>query len=178
MPRSKGSRGQFDKGRDTDQDTQVLDQGAQGREKTVARVDRWIAPLPDPKPRTGRDRPGPIHTPGPPTDRIEPLASRVPAAVLIGVSGATVGQLFAVKGRETSFGRDERCTHPMAEPGISGQHMRIVHDDGHFKLVADSRTNEIYLNATEMEDHSDLMDGDLIGTVGLEFSFRTTYRPG
>jgi hypothetical protein len=93
-------------------------------------------------------------------DAQAPLSSR--AASLLCLTGAEVGQVFALADTETLLGRGLEASVRLRDRAVSRQHARIRQDEGAFVLEDQDSPNGVFLNGHRVRAPHLLQDGDVL----------------
>ena len=105
-----------------------------------------------------------------------PAAARGPVvAVLIGIGGRLVGDVYKVHDGENRLGRLRSADIPLdgRDDTISREHAMIIHRDGAFGLKPLRSDNPTFVNGEPIEEGTPLSDGDQIKLGQSTFRFRT-----
>jgi pSer/pThr/pTyr-binding forkhead associated (FHA) protein len=104
-----------------------------------------------------------------------PAAPRGPVvAVLIGIGGRLVGDVYKVHDGENRMGRLRSADIPLdgRDDTISREHALIIHQDGVFGLRPLRSDNPTFVNGEPIEEGTPLSDGDQIKVGQSTFRFR------
>lgn len=119
-----------------------------------------IEPLP-----TGRPRVAPV-------ERTRLMHEQAPAAGwLVAKSGPRAGQSLPLSRGSTTIGRSTRCNQIVEDPSVSGEHCRIIFENGQFVIYDLASLNGTYVNGHKVQRQM-LMDGDRIRLANSEFVFK------
>jgi hypothetical protein len=105
-----------------------------------------------------------------------PVAQRGPVvAVLIGIGGRLIGDVYKVHDGENRMGRLRTADIPLdsRDDTISREHALIIHREGAFGLRPLRSDNPTFVNGEAVEDGATLSDGDQIKVGQSTFRFRT-----
>ena len=82
--------------------------------------------------------------------------------VLITREGILVGERWTIDRDEFVIGRGSECDVMLPERQVSRQHIKILHEDGHYKLQDLGSKNGTHLNGKQVTGTVPLQDGDEI----------------
>lgn len=105
-----------------------------------------------------------------------PAAPRGPVvAVLIGIGGRLIGDVYKVHDGENRLGRLRSADIALdgRDDTISREHALIIHRDGAFGLKPLRSDNPTFVNGEPIEEGTPLSDGDQIKVGQSTFRFRT-----
>lgn len=82
--------------------------------------------------------------------------------VLVAREGQLVGQRWTIDAEEFIIGRGHDCQIVLPERQVSRHHVKILHEDGRYRLVDLGSKNGTHLNGKQVSDTAILQDGDEI----------------
>lgn len=141
-----------------------------------------LVAVPDPVPAPRRERPpapsfdsGPIERTIAVRGVVDPgaAAKRYVVGWLVGVSGSTRGESYAVRMGRNVLGRDRRSDIVVNDDQASSHHADLVFrpEERRFILMDHNSTNGTYVNETEIEPRRDLAPKDVIRIGSHRFLF-------
>ncbi len=117
----------------------------------------------------------PLPTGGPrvaPVDRTRLMHEQAPAAGwLVAKSGSRAGHSVPLSRGSTTIGRSSRCNQIVEDPSVSGEHCRIIFENGQFVIYDLASLNGTFVNGRKVQRQM-LMDGDRIRLANSEFVFK------
>ena len=81
---------------------------------------------------------------------------------------------YQLREGKTTLGADNSSDICLNDPEISAHHCTILYRSGNFQIKDEFSTNGLAINDKEVDDKSELNDGDLITIGKTELKFRTT----
>jgi len=91
---------------------------------------------------------------------------------LVSFSWNSEGQDYKLREGKTSLGADSKCDIVVGDGEISAHHATILYRGGKFKLKDEFSTNGTLIDGKEIEDQTELEDGNTITIGKADFLFR------
>lgn len=93
------------------------------------------------------------------------------APALVGLTPPFAEQRFPLHPVQNRIGRSADNTIVIDDPGISSEHARIDHDNGHWTVLNALSTNGTFVNGRAVHE-AEVRDGDRITLGNIAFEFR------
>ena len=91
---------------------------------------------------------------------------------LVSFSWNNEGQDYRLREGKTMLGADSKCDIVVGDSQVSAHHATILYRGGKFKIKDEFSTNGTLIDGNEIEDQTDLEDGNTITIGKADFLFR------
>ena len=91
---------------------------------------------------------------------------------LVSFSWNNEGQDYRLREGKTILGADNKCDVAISDSEVSGHHATILFRGGKFKIKDEFSTNGTLIDGNEIEDQTELEDGNTITLGKTDFLFR------
>lgn len=114
-----------------------------------------------------------IHQPGEQQSDYQPSGRKL-VGWLVSYTWNSKGEDYQLREGKTTLGADSSSDICINDPEISAHHCTILYRSGNFQIKDEFSTNGLLINNKEVDDKSELNDGDLIKLGKTELKFRST----
>ena len=91
---------------------------------------------------------------------------------LVSFTWNSEGEDYQLREGKTLIGADKKCDVVVSDNEVSGHHTTILYRGGKFKIKDEFSTNGTRIDGNEIEDQTDLEDGNTITVGNTDFIFR------